>query len=309
MKSFLARLRSSKKAVNGLEKVEDPAPTEVHNGDPTPSQKESFSCWLQRVKAEKNIQEVGDLSSTSVGIPDEIRQAALKELESLQSKYGYIQPERGNLDDSTIVWRHGKPDYTTANLTYLLGKTRNHAPGSLEHVVENLVKTWEMEASHKADLSQWTTIKADEYHVQANGKTRYGPEEAKKVGNYNVLLDGCPAHLYDNTKEDFESSHGAFRQAFPNGFPWELLEVYSGPPRVTFSWRHWAEFEGSYKENHGKGEVVELFGFAVVDVNTDLKITNLEVYYNPVEFLQVLEGLVSVEDVKTPFKIHCPFRN
>ena len=30
----------------------------------------------------------------------------------------------------------------------------NHAAGSLEEVVENLVKTWEMEASHKTDFSQ-----------------------------------------------------------------------------------------------------------------------------------------------------------
>jgi hypothetical protein len=36
-----------------------------------------------------------------------------------------------------------------ANYEFFTGKSQNHASGSLEEVVENLVKTWEMEASHK----------------------------------------------------------------------------------------------------------------------------------------------------------------
>lgn len=35
---------------------------------------------------------------------------------------------------------------STADLEYLKGRTQNHKEGSLEKVVENLVKTWEMEA-------------------------------------------------------------------------------------------------------------------------------------------------------------------
>ena len=37
---------------------------------------------------------------------------------------------------------------------FIQGKTMNHPPGSLEEIVENLVKTWEMEASHKINFSQ-----------------------------------------------------------------------------------------------------------------------------------------------------------
>ena len=36
-------------------------------------------------------------------------------------------------------------------------------------MVENLVKTWEMEASHKADYDQWETIDHKTFCVQANG--------------------------------------------------------------------------------------------------------------------------------------------
>ena len=56
------------------------------------------------------------------------------------------------MEGEDIKWRFGAPpDYTLANLEYLKGKTRAHAEGSLEQVVENLVKTWEMERSHKLD--------------------------------------------------------------------------------------------------------------------------------------------------------------
>lgn len=59
-------------------------------------------------------------------------------------------PERKYLDsEPDFVWRNGKPDYTVVNQEYLAGKTRNWAAGSLESLVESVVKTLEMEISHK----------------------------------------------------------------------------------------------------------------------------------------------------------------
>ena len=46
-------------------------------------------------------------------------------------------------------WIHGKPDYSVVNLEYLKNRSQSHADGSLEKIVENLVKTWEMETQHK----------------------------------------------------------------------------------------------------------------------------------------------------------------
>lgn len=66
--------------------------------------------------------------------------------------------------------------------------------GSLEEVVENLVKTWEMEASHKKDMSQWTTIDHGNYCVQTNGGEVLDGVKAFEIGNYNALLKGCPAY-------------------------------------------------------------------------------------------------------------------
>jgi len=68
---------------------------------------------------------------------------------------GWKEPERSHMDDKSIKWRFGgAPDYTLANLEYMMGKTQNHPEGSLELIVENLVKTWEMERSHKVDCKQ-----------------------------------------------------------------------------------------------------------------------------------------------------------
>lgn len=63
-------------------------------------------------------------------------------------------PERKYLDgEPDHVWRNGKPDYTAVNQAYLAGKTRDWAADSLESLVESVVKTLEMEISHKVIFS------------------------------------------------------------------------------------------------------------------------------------------------------------
>ena len=66
--------------------------------------------------------------------------------------------------------------------------------GSLEELVENLVKTWEMEATHKKNISQWSTVDHDHYCIQTNGGTLLEGTVAMKVGNYNALMVDCPAY-------------------------------------------------------------------------------------------------------------------
>ena len=53
------------------------------------------------------------------------------------------------MDDESIQWRNGKPDYEAVNEKYLKEKTKNHSIDSLEHLVETVVKSWEMESTHK----------------------------------------------------------------------------------------------------------------------------------------------------------------
>jgi hypothetical protein len=57
---------------------------------------------------------------------------ARMDLNKLKEKYNLREPERGDLDDTTIEWRSGKPDYAKANLAFLKGKTQNHKAGMLK---------------------------------------------------------------------------------------------------------------------------------------------------------------------------------
>ena len=40
-------------------------------------------------------------------------------------------------------WRHTVPDYTAANALFEKYKTTDHQPGSLQAIVQNIVKNWE----------------------------------------------------------------------------------------------------------------------------------------------------------------------
>ncbi|TRY68271.1 hypothetical protein TCAL_16491 [Tigriopus californicus] len=180
-------------------------------------------------------------------------------LADLKAMHNLEEPKRSGMDDADIKWRYVKPNYIKANYEFLRGKSQNHLSGSLEQVVENLVKTWEMEASHKADLKQWTTVDYKNYQVSCNGSEPVGGEVAKEVGNYNALLQGCPSYEKFGPLS-FEASHNLFRDSFTEGFPWEVLKVLCGPPNLIFTWRHWGTFSGSFRGNQGHGKLVEMFG-------------------------------------------------
>ena len=99
------------------------------------------------------------------------------------------------MHDQEYKWRFGKPpDYTLANYNFITGKTKNHKPGSLEMIVENLVKTWEMERSHKLDPGMHKSVDQEHFLIGANGGKMYNNIEANKIGNYVRWLDsGSPS--------------------------------------------------------------------------------------------------------------------
>jgi len=144
--------------------------------------------------------------------------------------------------------------------------------GSLEEVVQNAVKTWEMELSHKARLADFKSVSPGRFTLSVNGGRARGGEETLAAGSYNALLGGSPllaaAGAYDAAAETFASSHDLFRAAFPRGFAWEVLRVYSGPPVIAFKFRHWGHKEGPYKGRAATGEKVEFLGVAVLKVAT-----------------------------------------
>lgn len=104
--------------------------------------------------------------------------------------------------------------------------------------------------------------------------------------------------LLDGLGDDFEKSHDLFRDALVNGFPWEVLKIFSGPPNVVFTWRHWGEFTGQFRGFQGNGELVELYGMLRVTVNSDLKIQKIEAYFDGKSFLETMEGKIDPSELR-----------
>lgn len=196
---------------------------------------ESFACWMKKNNFEGNDQNLELNGNYNEEEAAKLSKLASAELNRMIATPGYVEPVRNFLDDPETKWRCGRPDYTLANLAYLKGKCQFHEKGSLEMIVENAVKTWEMEASHKLNTNQWETIVHDKYNLQTNGGRIFELKEASTKGNYNVLMDHVDKTLYDADKEDFNSSHHLFRSAFQTAFPWEVLSVYAGPPNIVLS--------------------------------------------------------------------------
>lgn len=233
-----------------------------------------------------------------------------EQLEAIKQEFGFQEPARSFMDDDDIQWRFGgKPDYSLTNLKFLQERSRIHPPGSLELIVENLVKTWEMERSHKVDANQHQSVDAKHFRISANGGKVFDNQEANTVGNYNVLLNACPANLWDSENMTWEKSHDAFHDAFA-AFPWEVLEVFSGPPKVAFTWRHWGHFTGTYEDGkyQGNGELIEMYGFGTAVVNDQLQLQNVEIYYNAQDFIERLRGQKHADEVNANWKsAGCPF--
>lgn len=190
-----------------------------------------------------------------------------------------------------VQWRFGKPNYARVNQYYFQHRTKKHAADSLEAVVQKVVKNWEVESHHIADPAQWNTMDVSKFKGSVNGGECAGADALAAVGPYNFLLGKCPG--YDGTKQTFESANTIFSEAFPDGFAWEVLEVFSGPPSVSFKWRHFGKFAGHYVDDRGKvhkgdNKKMELFGLCIAKVNASLVIEELQVFYEPKDMIAPL---------------------
>ena len=114
------------------------------------------------------------------------------------------------------------------------------------------------------------------------GREGLPAEETLKIGGYNALLkSSMPEEFkyYKADEESFESSHDAFRSAFPRGFAWEVLAVYTGPPVISYKFRHWGYFEGPFKGHAPTGELVEFYGLGILKVHSHKLFRSLIVYF------------------------------
>ncbi|KAJ1377075.1 NTF2-like domain superfamily [Sesbania bispinosa] len=182
--------------------------------------------------------------------------------------------------------------------------------GSLEETVQNAIKSWEMELSHKIRLQDFKTINPEKFKLFVNGREGLSAEETLSLGSYNALLkNSLPKEFkyYKSEEETFESSHEAFRSAFPRGFAWEVIKVYSGPPEIAFKFRHWGFFEGPFKGHAPTGKMVEFYGLGTLKVDNSLKVEEVEIYYDPAELIGDLLSETGDNTKTSASSQGCPF--
>ncbi|KAJ3549198.1 hypothetical protein NMY22_g976 [Coprinellus aureogranulatus] len=206
-------------------------------------------------------------------------------------------------------WRYNiRPDYSNTNKVFNETKSTNWPDGSLELLIQNLVKNWEKEASFKVDAKEWRTISQDKYEFRLNGGPASGAEDMLRLGTYNALIgENGVQGVYETKNMDFHASHKLFKGAMKT-FNWEILELIGGPPKVAIKWRHWGVMSGNYraKLSSGRsvrakatGKLIEVFGMTTAEVNDKFQIVTVETFWEPDSmFRQLIEnGLEELSDV------------
>ncbi|PWA79025.1 hypothetical protein CTI12_AA210190 [Artemisia annua] len=91
----------------------------------------------------------------------------------------------------------------------------------------------------------------------------------------------------------------------------EILQVYSGPPIIVYKFRHWGYMEGEFKGQPPTGELVEMLGVSIMELDENFKVSKMEFFYDRGE---LLAGLIKgeVESISQDFitsgaSSSCPF--
>lgn len=197
---------------------------------------------------------------------------AQQELDALVAK-GAKLPSRIKKEPANgeaIEWRYGAPEYVLMDLAYVKGRMREPDATPLASYVEECCQTFIMEATHKARYDQWHSVRHDTFYMQVN--------DGARIPGSSILENDMLGMLYLG---DIERSPGAdqgdsdesqdpraeLAEAFPDGFPMEVLDVFTQPPQCYFSWRHWGPFTGKFRGVKGDGSKVEVRGFGEMAVD------------------------------------------
>lgn len=208
--------------------------------------------------------------------------------ESNGIKFGELIRNYEPLPDTK--WRFGKPNYATVNKFYFENRVMQHKEGSLEALAQNLVKNWEVESQHVTSPHQWKTMDISKFKLAVNGGCPAKAELMADIGAYNFLIGETANYT---GKVSFEDSNSNFSSSFPEGFAWEVLEAFSGPPMVSFKWRHFGKMSGTFtdkmgKSHQGNGEMLNMIGMCIAKVNEELKFESLDIYYSPNDMIKPL---------------------
>ncbi|EQC35347.1 hypothetical protein SDRG_07059 [Saprolegnia diclina VS20] len=235
-------------------------------------------------------------NGSTVGVSEAKIQQARSDLAALCALPGNYQPERGldSFMDSRTFWLHGPPDYALTDVAFLRGRTRAHGVTSFAYEIETALRTFSMEVTHKARLSQWTSV-ATSFWLQVNEHPVVSYHQLPEMRHALfglVYVPPTPSSPATSPHADVPSSSSGLAEAFPDGFPMEVLEVYtSAPANIYFSWRHWGAFTGSYQGRRGDGSLISITGFGRLakEVGTG-KLQSLHLFCHPEPLLTQLHS-------------------
>nr|GMD85189.1 pathogen-related protein-like [Ipomoea batatas] len=214
-------------------------------------------------------------------------------------------------DLKNTTWRFGPPNYDDVNKVFEEGRTHVWPEGSLEERVQRLLKTWEMELVHKANPEECNTLDHKKFRLHVNGNKGLSLEEiAARGGGYNVFLQtSLPEkyRIYNPDVETTDSSKLVFQTAFRRGFAIEVLQVYSGPPKIVYSFRHWGYVDGPFKGYAPTGEIAQFYGMGIFEIDEESnKIVKVELFFDGGELLGGLVKGGSSDELATS-ETSCPF--
>merc|ERR1712129_386781 len=153
-----------------------------------------------------------------------------------------------------------------------------------ESVVSMMINNWEVESSHLYDIKDWKTMDISVFQASLNEDKAIDAQRMADIGRYNMLLGDADG--YKASANTLETAEDIFSAAFPEGFAWEILEVLSGPPDISFKWRHFGKFTGKYTDasgevHQGNGKHVNFYGNCIARVSGSLAIENIKFYHDP----------------------------
>nr|GFA86910.1 hypothetical protein [Tanacetum cinerariifolium] len=142
------------------------------------------------------------------------------------------------------------------------------------------------------------------------GRTKIWPTG----GGYNNFLQTSLPHnlrIYNPNEENVDTALKLFTTTFPRGFAVEILQVYSGPPIIVYKFRHWGYMEGEFKGQPPTGELVEMFGVSIMELDENFKVSKVEFFYDRGELLAgLIKGeaeSISQDFITSGASSSCPF--
>lgn len=217
---------------------------------------------------------------------------AQQELDALVAKGAKLPPRV--MDEPSngekVAWRYGVPEYVLTDLAYVKGRLREPETTPLASYVEECCQTFIMEATHKARYDQWHSVCQDSFYLQVN--------DGERVSGASILENDMLGLLYlggidpEADGDENQDPRAELAEAFPDGFPMEVLEVFTQPPQCYFSWRHWGPFSGKYRGIKGDGTKVEVRGFGEMTVDAS-RMRSLRLFF---KYQELFAGLQRATD-------------